>query len=247
MRTFQDLLDRISAVQGVPFAELARAHGIEWSTIPSKNKSLAGDIAQVAMGVPRNSRPEPDLSYLGLELKTIPLGEDLRMLERTKLRSLNFQDTYDRVFEGSDIEHKLRSIIFAPIVKYDVEKPEHWYIRSPFIWMPSAEVYRQLKADYDQIRSMIQAGTPQALSSKRPPAGQGMLMIASTSGRDREDLTSYVHEAREIRTKRRAWMLRKEFTQRVVDENVRYRPRPAQDGALAPIETTATSDSPPGE
>jgi DNA mismatch repair protein MutH len=247
VRTFQDLLDRISAVQGVPFTELARAHGIEWSKIPSKNKSLAGDIAQVAMGVPRNSRPEPDLSYLGLELKTIPIGEGLRVLERTKLRSLNFQDTYDRVFEGSDIEHKLRSIIFAPIVKYDVEKPEHWYIRSPFIWMPSTDVYRQIKADYDEIRGVIRAGTPEALSSKRPPRGQGAFMIASTSGRDREDLTSYVHEEREIRTKRRAWMLRKEFTQQIIDENVRYRPRPVRGGALIPIETTATSDSPPSE
>lgn len=246
MRTFKELLERVNAVQGVPFAELAAAHGITWSAEPARNKGLAGRIVEAAMGIEANPRAEADLTYLGLEIKTIPIGEDLKVLERTKVTMLNFQDVHDQPFEGSTVEHKLRSIIFVPIVKFDLEQPEHWYIRSPFIWFPSNAAYAQLKRDYEAVRALLQEGKVDSLSSERPPKGQGVFLTPNTAGKDSRDMTAYyLDESRtkRVQTKRRSWMLRKEFTTQIIRENIGYRAIAAEREAVATILAT-TQDTP---
>lgn len=226
MRTFKELIDRVAAVQGVPFAELAQAHEIAWSPEPARNKGLSGRIVEAAMGIEQNPRPEADLTFLGLEIKTIPVGEDLRVLEMTKVTMLNFQDVVDHEFEVSTVAHKLRSIIFVPIVKFDVDHPEHWYIRSPFIWMPSLAAQNQLKRDYESVRELLKAGDVDKVSSSRPPDGQGVFMTANTAGRDSKDMTYFLLGSKRIATKRRAWMMRKDFTTEIIRENIAYKPLP---------------------
>ena len=227
VRTFKELLERVNAVQGVPFAELAAAHEISWQTEPARNKGLAGRIVEASMGIEANPRAEADLTYLGLEIKTIPIAEDLKVLERTKVTMLNFQDVHDQPFEGSTVEHKLRSIIFVPIVKFELDRPDRWYIRSPFIWFPSNAAYEQLKRDYEEVRALLREGKVDALSSEKPPKGQGVFLTPNTAGKDSRDMTAYYLDeprTRKVLTKRRSWMLRKEFTTEVIRENVGYRP-----------------------
>jgi len=242
VRTFKELLERVAAVQGVPFAELAAAHGIQWSAEPSRNKGLAGRIVEAAMGLPANPRQEADLSHLGLEIKTVPVGPGLKVLEMTKITMLNFQDVADHPFEGSNVEHKLRSIIFVPVMKLEPDRPDQWYIRSPFIWFPSNAAYRQLKRDYESVREIIRAGDVERISSKRPPDGQGVFMTANTAGRDSRDETSYFLEEerrREVVSKRRAWMLRKDFTAEILRENIAYTPLPPERTAVTSALATA--------
>lgn len=195
------------------------------------------------MGIKQNPRPEADLTFLGLEIKTIPIGNDLSVLERTKINMLNFQDVVDHDFLGSNVEHKLRSIIFVPIVKIDLNRPEHWYIRSPFIWMPSVTVQAQFQRDYEEVRALLRDGRVNDVSSEKPPKGQGVFLIASTAGKDSKDVTSYVVGERKYATKRRAWMLRKEFTAEIIRENIAYRPVPVVlDAPATALATTITDD-----
>lgn len=241
MRTFKELLERVNAVQGVPFAELATAHGVVWSAEPARNKGLAGRIVEAAMGIEANPRAEADLTYLGLEIKTIPIAEDLRVLERTKVTMLNFQDVHDQPFEGSTVEHKLRSIIFVPIVKFDLDRPERWYIRSPFIWFPSNAAYEQLKRDYEAVRGLLREGKVGELSSEHPPKGQGVFLTPNTAGKDSKDMTAYYldeQRTRKVPTKRRSWMLRKEFTSEIIRENIGYRPVAPEREAVATVVAT---------
>src|SRR5207244_4028166 len=144
------------------------AHGIAWGPDPTKNKGIAGRIVEAAMGIEPNPRPEADLTWLGLEIKTIPIGEDLQVQEMTKVAMVNFQDVVEREWEQSSVARKLRSIMFVPIVKYD-DLPHRWYVRAPFLWMPSLAAQAQLKADYDAVRSLLLRGAVDDVSSAQPP------------------------------------------------------------------------------
>lgn len=225
LQTFKALLGRLNQVQGVPFRELAQAHAIEWHEEARRNKWLTGHIVEAALGMDPDTRPEADLTDLGVEIKSIPIGgrDDLRPHEHTKITMLNFQDVLENEFENSRVYHKLRNILFAPVVKHDKDRPDQWYIRSPFIWMPSLDALDQLKADYDAVRTVIIDGAVEDLSGAQPPKGQGTYLLPNTAGRDSSDTTTYTIEGHEIETKKRAWMLRKDFTEQVLEENIRYR------------------------
>lgn len=233
LRTFKGLLDRLNEVQGVPFKELAEAHEIDWHEEPERNKWVTGRIVEAALGLAADSAPRPDLTDLAVEIKSIPIGGDggLRPHEHTKVTMLDFQDVLEEPWERSRAHHKLRNILFAPVVKHDKDRPDHWYIRSPFIWMPSLDALEQLKQDYLAVQELLEEGAVGEISGARPPKGQGRYLLANTAGRDASDTTNYVLQGESIETKRRAWMLRKDFTERILEENIRYRPRPRFSGS----------------
>lgn len=225
MRTFKALLDQLNAVQGVPFIELAEAHGIEWHDDPERNKWVTGKITEAALGKAADSLPEPDLTDLSLEVKSIPISDSLRPDEHTKITMLNFQDVVDRPWELSRVYHKVRSILFVPVVKHNKERPDQWYIRSPFVWMPSTQVAERMKQDYEEVRTRLRDGRYDELTATHPERGGFCLhLIPNTAGRDSSDTTTFEVDGTTYESKRRAWMLRKDLTEKVLRENIEYRP-----------------------
>lgn len=242
MQTFKDLLDRLGAVQGVPFSELAHAHKIDWFPEANRNKGLAASIVETVLGVRANNRPEPDLTNLNLEIKTIPIrdvprlatknsqkgprnevaGYDIEVLEHTKITGLNHADVDDQEWSESTVYHKLRSILFVPVVKNDLWPPLRWHIRSPFVWMPSIEAEAALRKDYETVQHIIHTKRYNLLSAARPPKGPCFFLIPNTGAQTSADVTSVEGAAGQEKVKRRAWMLRDSFTKMVLAENMRY-------------------------
>jgi DNA mismatch repair protein MutH len=223
MRRFRELLTRADALQGVPFSELAVAHGIAWQDAAVRRKGLTGQISQACLGVPETSESEPDIKDYRIEMKAFPVGIDLKVKENVKIRTLTPSDVRSQSWPESNVLHKMRSVLFMPVVKPDNERPGDWYFRSPFIWMPSVDVERQVGRDYEAVRRLILDGTPEKISSAEPPEGQGLFLIANTAGKNSEDKTDYGVPGTPLMVKRRAWMLRKSFMQRLVEDHVRYR------------------------
>jgi DNA mismatch repair protein MutH len=223
MRRFRELLTGADALQGVPFSELASAHGIAWQEAAVRRKGLTGQISQACLGVPETSESEPDIKDYRIEMKAFPVSIDLKVKENVKIRTLTPSDVRAQTWPESNVLHKMRSILFMPVVKPDNEKPGDWYFRSPFIWMASVDVERQVSRDYDAVRQLIVAGMPEKISSAEPPEGQGMYLIANTAGKNAADKTDYGVVGHPMMAKRRAWMLRKSFMQQLVEDHVRYR------------------------
>jgi DNA mismatch repair protein MutH len=225
IQTFKWLLDRLNEVQGVPFEEMARAHGITWDPEPKRNKGLAGKIVEAALGKKPDSASEPDLTYLGIEVKSIPIYRGLEPRENTKITMFNYGDVYDQEWEVSTAYHKLRNTLFVPIVKEDLERPDQWYIRSPFIWMPSLAAEKQLKQEYNEARKRVRNLAFDDLTSKSTGRdGFADWLVPNTAGRDSKDLTTFQINGVSYTSKRRAWMLKKAFTRKILLENVSYRP-----------------------
>lgn len=164
----------------------------------------------------------------------MPVGLDLVPHEPTAITMIDYQKLVAETWFESHAYRKLRVVLFAPVVKTEKDFPDGWYIRSPFVWMPSRDQLTQLGTDWKQIRDIVAAGNADGLSSKEPrDGGQGVLLMAKTKGtgtrRGRSDERRYTVGAVEYRAKSRAFYLRKSFVSTLLDENVRYQaPRVSQ-------------------
>ncbi|MGB0652981.1 MAG: MutH/Sau3AI family endonuclease [Thermoplasmatota archaeon] len=208
---------------GVPLPEIARAHGIRWNPKgPASNKSYAGDVVEAALGKGKDSSPHRDLQYA--EVKTIPIKPDLSVREHTKLTHFTFDEVFNQHWYESRAYQKSRVVLFAPVVKAVLGRPDDWYIHSPFLWMPTEEDDELLRRDYELAQSILKSGDMTRLSSAKPPNGEFQILIPNTGGTGKKDLTHFRSSGTEMRPKRRAWMLRKDFTGPIVRANIAYSP-----------------------
>jgi hypothetical protein len=87
----------------------------------------------------------------------------------------------------------------------------------------SLEAEKQLRQDYETVRGLITEFRFEEISSAAPPTGHGVFLMANTAGQNREDKRTFSIGNQRFSVKRRAWMLRKGFVHRILEENVRYR------------------------
>lgn len=219
MKRFSDLLRIYTEIQGIPFRELAETLGYDIAKDPKSMKSAAGDIAELVAGKKPDALPQADLSEFDLEVKTVPL--DLRGYprENTKITALNYTKLLKEKWEISHVYEKVRVVLFVPIVKEDTKRPEAWYVRSPFIWMPSRDQLAVIRKDWEKIKKMVRGG-------EQLTATVGEYLIANTSGqgKGKDDRTYELPDGRTIAVKTRAFFLRKTFVAEILEANIQFRP-----------------------
>lgn len=222
-------------MQGVPFAELAEAHGITWPEDPGRRRSLAGRLIEIVLGKKPDSDSRPDLRGLGLEVKSIPIAWDvpkgrLSVLEDTSVTSKDtLNDLIQHAWRSSVVYLKLRSTLFVPVVKQDIDDPSLWYVRSPFVWLPSLDQDETLQSDYESIRSNVRArlaptGPSQDRLKNLRKEGSGLFLRLGTKGQGGQWRTYRVPGLGEFKERPRAWYLRTAFTSALIQDNVAYFP-----------------------
>ena len=207
-QTFKELTHRLDQVIGVPFAELGEYYHQPWKGDATHNKGWAGRLVDRLVGGDAGNAPEPDISSLGIEVKSIPIGKDARVLEPTKVTMLNYGNLADTEWPNSAPYHKLRSVLFVPIVKFDSARPDEWFIRRPFLWLPSEKVLARLGEDYESVRKLVLDGQFDRISSAIPPKGQGLSLHPKPSAANAQARSTYIVRGVRYRLLPRAWMLR---------------------------------------
>ena len=207
--TFERIQAALSGFVGVPFKELADRLGVEGiDRPPARRKAFAGDMVEAMLGIARNSLPDPDLEHIGAEVKSIPLWQDGRPRENTKVTSLTLRTVADEAdFFTSHLYRKLRAILFLPIQKNDNTRPHEWYLRPPFLWLPSTEQLDIIRREHAMYVDAILKQRWEMLSLEH-----GRYLGVNTSGR----LTRGM--ARE--DKSYAWWLKKELTTSILRDNL---------------------------
>jgi DNA mismatch repair protein MutH len=235
MNSYNEARQALEPAIGVPFKELAPALGIPLPKDPTKRKSGGGDIAEKLLEVAKNSIPKPDLVALGTEVKAISLNTLSIPRDWTKIRAFNLGDTKKEPdFYRSSPFHKLRLILFVPIMKVDEFKPDFWYLRTPFLWLPTEKQLDELEADYIKIQkaAMREDWTPNSGLTGRPGTFLTLNTADSkTKGKAHKD-------------KRRAWYLTKDITDGICQQNLWPR-ESIQERAQALANAGESSPQPP--
>jgi DNA mismatch repair protein MutH len=86
--------------------------------VDSKDKGIGGNFLELGLGLPKNTRPEPDFED-GVELKKVSVrlnrrSKKLTVKEPVKITSLNTSDIASQEFFESHAFGKTRKIIFVP-------------------------------------------------------------------------------------------------------------------------------------
>lgn len=208
MNSYNEARQALDPAVGVPFNILANALGIPLPSDPRKRKAVGGEIAETLLEIARNSIPRADLQALGTEVKTISLNTLSRPREWTKICAFNADTAAaEPDFRRSTVFKKLRCILFVPIMKADNARPDFWYLRPPFLWLPTEEQLDALEVDYRRI---------QGYAAKRDwskLAGRGGLLLTLNTS---DSTTAGKEESK----KRRAWWLTKDITNRICEQNL---------------------------
>jgi DNA mismatch repair protein MutH len=208
VNSYNEVRQALEPVVGVPFKELAPVLGIDLPSDAARRKAAGGNVVETLLEIAKNSIPRPDLEALGTEVKTIPLNTLSRPREMTKIAAFNVQTTaHEEEFRYSSLYKKIRSILFVPIMKADNDAPDYWYLRPPFLWLPTEEQLDRMEEDYLEIQSAAAMG-----DWSRMTGMPGRFLTLNTS----DSKTAGKPEDQ----KRRAWFLKKDMTREICEQHL---------------------------
>jgi len=173
-------LRRINLLAGRDLRPMADQYAIPVWTNGRENKGWAGLVIEHYLGLPQNSRQEPDFG--DWELKVVPLRKaadgKLRVKESMAITMLEPAEVLASKFEDSHLYDKLRSMIVVSRI-YESAAELHSILHAAAEFdLADPKIHEQVKADYETIRQRIRATGIDSVNGDL-----GKLVQARTKGR----------------------------------------------------------------
>lgn len=185
--------------------------------VNDNEKGQVGNIIQhYGFGLPPNSVAEPDFAGERIELKIIPLTRSgkgqLRVKERTKVCSINYQSLVKETWEASHAHSKLNKILFV-VVEHNYEQKIESKILDAFMFrVPEVEDYPIIQQDWKRTQSIVQEGRAHEISERH-----SKILAASRAGAGGPaDLVVQPYST--IKAPKRAFSLKPSYTNAIIEE-----------------------------
>ncbi len=184
--TSEALQQRAAELAGCTFQDIAERVQLPCPTHLTYAKGWLGQCLEILLGSTAGSQPIPDFEQLGIELKTIPISPELIPLESTYVCSapLPFRDT---VWQTSRVYHKLRCVLWVPIVTVPGQPFQKRRLGQAFLWTPTAEQGHYLQTDWEELTEYLTLGHLSGLSARlgtylhiRPKAMTSQVRVVTT-------------------------------------------------------------------
>ena len=181
-----ELLARARHWAGATVGELARTLEQDVPRDLRRHKGWLGELLENALGATAGSRPLPDFTELGIELKTIPIGADGRPRESTHVCSVALGDLIGQRWQDSTVRLKLARVLWVP-VETRAELPlAARRIGLPRLWSPNAAQESVLRADWEEHMELLSTGRFEELDARlglyrqiRPQAATSRALTAA--------------------------------------------------------------------
>jgi DNA mismatch repair protein MutH len=176
----KEAVRRINLLAGKDLRPLADEYQIPVWKNGRENKGWAGLVIERYLGLPQNSRQEPDFG--AWELKVVPLRRapdgTLRVKESMAITMLEPTEVLANEFEDSHLYDKLRSMVVVSRI-YDSPEERHSMLHAAAEFdLDNAKIRAQVKTDYEAIREQIRRHGIDSVTGDL-----GKLVQARTKGR----------------------------------------------------------------
>jgi DNA mismatch repair protein MutH len=213
LRNEGELLERCRLIEGLNFAQLAALVQLTIPVDPNQRKGWAGLAIELALGTTAGTKPIPDFSELGIELKTLPLNEKGKPKESTFVTSIPLLAIHQQDWLTSQCYAKLKRVLWLPI-EGDKKIPfAHRRIGRGFLWSPSQSEETILADDWRELSLMIGTGRLEEINASigeylqvRPKAANGKTLCYG-----------FDSEGKKILTLPRGFYLRSCFTEQIIN------------------------------
>ena len=209
----QELLLRCDALTGYSLAGLAEACGVALPSHPQRHKGWAGQLFEQLLGADAGSRPEPDFTRLGVELKTIPVDPAGRPLESTYVCVVPLEGGLEASWQASWLRRKLSRVLWLPIVSNPRAPLAARHIGPAVLWSPSPAQEALLCQDWEELSELICLGGLEQLSARMGK----VLQIRPKAANSRSRCRSVGADGDVIRTNPRGYYLRPAFTAQILN------------------------------
>lgn len=183
-----ELLARATALAGLTLAELATRLQRPLPANLQRHKGLIGQYLELALGADGGARPQPDFAHLGIELKTIPIGDDGLPLETTYVCTAPLTGIAGASWETSLLKRKLTQVLWLPVEGQRQLPLAQRRIGQGFLWQMDQHWEQQLKADYEELMELLALGQLDRLHARhgqwlqlRPKAANSRVRTAATN------------------------------------------------------------------
>jgi DNA mismatch repair protein MutH len=153
----RDAVRRINSLAGRDLRAMADEYKIPVWKNGRENKGWAGLVIERYLGLPQNSRQEPDFG--DWELKVVPLRKDtqgnLRVKESMAITMLEPAEVVANKFEDSHLYDKLRSMVVVSRVWESKEELHSMLHAVAQFDLDNPKINAQVKDDYETIRAQI--------------------------------------------------------------------------------------------
>ena len=165
-RSEAELLARADALAGRTLGEVAIEHGMVVPANTRRGKGWTGVVIEHALGANAGSRPEPDFRLISVELKTIPVGPNLRPLESTYVCTVPLAGDAAPDWRESNVRRKLARVLWMPFEgDRAIALPER-RIGAPLLWSPSPDEELALASDWETLMDRVVLGRVEEISAR---------------------------------------------------------------------------------
>ncbi len=207
-------MSRAGSMAGRTLAELAGKHGIRVPDTLRTQKGWVGELMETLLGTDAGTRPEPDFTSLGIELKTLPLNDAGKVQESTFVCTAPLINPPGQCWENSPVRRKLNTVLWIPVEADHGIPLGQRRIGNPMLWQPDADQESVLRQDYEDIMTLIQTGQLDRIS-----AGTGRyLQLRPKAANARSLCEALDADGNPVRTLPRGFYLRARFTNAILQE-----------------------------
>ena len=210
----EELLKRCENIAGHSLAELAELAGIPLAKDLRRNKGWVGQLIEWHLGATAGSKPEQDFKHLGIELKTIPIDQQGKVLETTFVCSAPILNTSKLTWENSNVRNKLSRVLWLPVQGERTIPLGERIVGNGFLWSANRRQEFLLSSDWNEIMEKIALGKIESISARD---GQVMqLRPKAANGRCLTD--AFGEDGSLIKVRPRGFYLKKPFTQSIISQ-----------------------------
>lgn len=212
------LLAHARALIGAELGEIAEGLGLPVPSGTVRTKGWSGQILEHELGAVVGGQRGPDFAALGVELKTVPVGDGLVPRESTAVCQIDPIAIAADSWESSYVREKLRRVLFVALqVSEDDDSVGARRVAAVRLWSPDAHEERALRDDFDLfVRGYFRRGRVDEISGHL-----GQVMQVRPKGRNARDLRDgYDAQGRPTRVGKCGFYLRPAFVAAILQNGM---------------------------
>lgn len=207
-----DLWQRAMALAGYNLQQLASMAGLPIPPDLRRDKGWIGQLIEWHLGASAGSKPEQDFPELGIELKTLPIDQEAKVLETTFVCVAPLLGVTGLSWEQSNVRNKLSRVLWLPVEGSRQIPLAERRVATPFIWSPTAEQESRLRQDWEELMEMIALGQIERITARH-----GEILQLRPKAANGRALTQAIGLHGEfIQTRPRGFYLKSQFTQELL-------------------------------
>lgn len=211
-QTEVELIARVNALAGLTIGQSAMRYNLAVPSNLRHHKGWFGHLIEKVLGADAHSKPLPDFSKLGIELKTIPIGSNGKPCESTFVASISLLAIAKEQWHTSVVKKKLSHVLWLPVEGDNAIPLSQRRIGLGFLWQPDNQQQQQLQADWQELTNLISLGKIEQIN-----ANLGAVLQVRPKAANGRALTTAIDEnGLRIQTLPRGFYLRSGFTAQIL-------------------------------